>query len=121
MHKRKNIGIIKYGSRLTKNKPVIKFQTGGAASVASGYEWREDPYELMLMKQEAAGLGEMGKRKTSGKSGSRSTAKDPKMRSFDVLEGGFKGTRDVLNSNYKALQEKYMDEVARNPGEWLVH
>jgi hypothetical protein len=119
MHRRKNIGIIKYGSRLTKNKPVQKLQTGGSASVVSGYEWREDPYELMLMKQESQGYGRGSKGRSSSRSKSPSLAKDPKLGNFDILEGGFKGTRDALNSSYKALQQQYANDVLSNPPAWV--
>ena len=121
MHKRKNIGIIKYGPRLSKNKTTQKFQSGGVASVESGYEWREDPYELMLMRQKESGLEDERKRRSAArkKASSSSNTKDPKIGNFDVLEGGLFGTRTALNQKYKALQQQYRDEIASNPPSWV--
>lgn len=119
MHIRKNIGIIKYGPRASKNSLVKKLQTGGAASVVSGYEWREDPYELMLMKQEGAGLSGTNKSKSSSRSGSSGLTKDPKLGAFDVLEGGLDGTRKALRTEYKKIQDEYMENVSNNPRDWI--
>jgi len=67
MKKRKQKGILKYGSRAGA---VRKFQSGGTTYAAAGmYEWRNDPYEMMLLKDrlndenraDVANAGPMGR------------------------------------------------------------
>lgn len=124
MHKRKNLGIIKYGPRLSKNKLSIKFQQGGFVSVSSGYNWREDPYELMLLKQEQAGGSGRGYgsgRKSSG-SGSSSTKlpKDPKVPKFELLTGGLTSSRNTLNSLYAQEHNKFQEKARTVGTSWLA-
>jgi hypothetical protein len=50
MYKRKIMGILKYGTRIRTRKTQA-FQEGGTVAVSKAYDWRDDPYELMLLQQ----------------------------------------------------------------------
>jgi len=122
MSTRRHVGILKYGKR--KSAPSdVKFQAGGAFSTyASGYDWREDPYEMALMRQRIRHEDEdrnfykqqkLGA--STGRGNKRSSVLKPSdYRQFSVLEGGLQSSRDALNKHYEGLQKQYMDMVAVN-------
>lgn len=108
MKKRRQIGILKYGTRLTLKK---KFQAGGSFSASTGYNWREDPYEMMLLKdrlnkERYDEYGDQRGRKGSsayGSSGRKTKTTTPKIVKEGAIEGklvkeGLKGTRDYYNN-----------------------
>jgi hypothetical protein len=51
MYKRKIMGILKYGTRGYAPAKTQAFQEGGTVAVSKAYDWRDDPYELMLLQQ----------------------------------------------------------------------
>jgi len=111
MKKRKQVGLLKYSDRITLTK---KFQGGGSFSgFAGGYNWREDPYEMMLLKDrlnkerfdEYGPKGRYGKRGTSG--ARRPGYTKPKTTKEGVIEpvvikDGLAGTVSHFNQKLKS-------------------
>jgi hypothetical protein len=68
------------------------FQEGGTVAVSKAYDWRDDPYELMLLQQKAAqttaGIRASGRKAASG---------IKKIDTFLGL-GGLPVTNDAINS-----------------------
>lgn len=121
MQKRKIAGILKYGTR-SYPVPVKKLQEGGYVAVGSGYDWRDDPYEIMLLKNKAA--QDIAKSRSAAayarKSGSAKTAKDPTIPGFVTLKGGIPVTNDAINKQYQEYQKEFYSQVEANDPEWLT-
>ena len=121
MKKRRQIGIIPYGSKAGSNK-VNKLQAGGAFSAfAKGADWREDPYEMALMRQrlseESARKSGYRGRGSSGRATKAATVKplsQKDFKTFDVIEEGLPGTRAMLNERYEEDQKNFTDMVDKH-------
>lgn len=112
MTKRKNTGLIRYGTRKYTRKPQ-KFQEGGFAAVSQAYDWRDDPYELMLLDQKSK---EANARIKANKS---STGKTPKIGGIKALTGGLAGATDAANQAFRALYKTYTDKIRENGIGWV--
>lgn len=124
MNRRKQIGIIKYGKKLNTSK---KFQSGGSiSSFSGGYNWREDPYEMMLMRQKLAQESMENRRKIAaqkaryGRKGTTSTEKVNNYKPFATLKGGLAGTRAHFQNLYDSEQQSYADKLATNGNAWIA-
>jgi hypothetical protein len=53
MYKRK-IMVFSNTAEDTHPQKTQAFQEGGTVAVSKAYDWRDDPYELMLLQQKAA-------------------------------------------------------------------
>jgi len=122
MINRKQIGIIKYGKRLNTAK---KFQSGGTlSSFAGGYNWREDPYEMMLMRQKMA-REDMDRRDERAAYKARNSYKKPgktkteNFKPFATLTGGLAGSRDHFQKQYDIEQKAYSDKIREYGNGWL--
>jgi hypothetical protein len=115
MHKRRISGLVIYGNRASKpNYSPQKLQGGGYVGVASGYEWRDDPYEMRLMQMEAQEKASRAKARASSKK--VSTGKD--VGSFTALSGGLKAATANANNVFEAKQNEYFQAVQSNPEGW---
>lgn len=124
MHKRNIGGILKYGERTYKN-PTGKLQAGGGFSAyAKGYNWREDPYELMLLQNKfkqnrastyADGLGSIG----SGKGTRAGSSKITQMSDMPTLEKGLSGSRRIAQNQLDAQVHEFRSLVAANGVDWV--
>lgn len=119
MRKRKIMGILKYGTRGYTNT-TQKFQEGGFVAVSKGYDWRDDPYEIMLLQQKA--LQDTARIRNSGrKSGSSSSgALGKKIDTFTRIEGGLQVTNEAFNAITQKSQEAYYDKVTEGGPEWAA-
>lgn len=121
MSKRKITGILQYGTR-KYNKPVQKLQAGGYVSFAKAYDWRDDPYEIMLLQQKAAqdnayarGSGSRGGRGSGASSGTANKNID----TFARIKGGLRVTNENFNARVQKDQEEYYNQItsgALDPG-----
>lgn len=120
MKKRKISGILKYGVRTYT--PVQKLQEGGFVSVAKAYDWRDDPYELALMKQNSAqNIAETRANATMNRKKSSSSSDKPdKIDAFIRLEGGLSVTNDAINAEFSKLQEGYYNKIRLNEPGWVA-
>jgi hypothetical protein len=105
MHKRKLLGILKYGNR---KYPKKKFQSGGTASSAGGYDWRDDPYEKHLAQEKLA-KQRMEARKNNKKTPGALT-KLPAT-SFTQLSGGLNGSLSSAQAIYSQAKDAYFDQI----------
>lgn len=121
MQRRKISGILKYGTRAYTG-PVKKLQEGGFVAVGAGYDWRDDPYEIMLLRNQAA--QDIAKTRAAAsyarKAGSTKTVKDPTIPGFVALKGGLQVTNDAINNQYQAYQKEFYNQVETNGTEWLT-
>lgn len=113
MKTRRHIGIIKYGDRKAFPKGT-KFQAGGAfSSYAPGYDWRNDPYEMALMKKRLYEDTEGKSKSKSGTGKSKGTTfKDYKK--FEYIKEGLPGTRGAINKLYEQEQLEYESFIDTN-------
>jgi hypothetical protein len=69
------MGILKYGTRGYAPTKTQTFQEGGSVAFIKAYDWRDDPYELMLLQQKTAqttrGIRAAGKKKSSSSSANK--------------------------------------------------
>jgi len=115
MYKRKILGILKYGTR--GYAPTQKFQEGGFVAVSKPYDWREDPYEMMLMQQKAAETNARI-RSAGRKGGLSSSSGNKKIETFDRLEGGLPVTNAYINAKTAKSQEEFYNKVRTNEEGW---
>lgn len=115
MTKRKNTGLIKYGTRKYSNK-TQKFQEGGFAAVSQAYDWRDDPYEIMLLQQKAAEKN--ARIRSSGKK-STGTTKVPKIGAFKSIEGGLEGATEAANEALRGSFNAYKEQIKANGIDWV--
>ena len=115
MYKRKIMGILKYGTR--GYAPTQKFQEGGFVAVSKPYDWREDPYEMMLMQQKAAETNARI-RSAGRKGGSSSSSANKKIETFERLKGGLPVTNAFINSKTAKSQEDFYNKVRSNEEGW---
>lgn len=119
MIRRKITGILQYG---TRKYPALaqKFQEGGFVAVGKGYDWRDDPYEIMLLKQKAAEENAYIKASRVGSGGSKSPGLGKSGKNIDTLgrvEGGLLVTNNAFNARIQKLEKEYYDKVLADP-EW---
>ena len=109
MHRRKLLGILKYGERKRKNK---KFQTGGSITASSaGYDWRDDPYEKQLAQERMARQKQAAKKTTATSQKFSST--------FSPITGGLKGSAISAQRDFSEKQNAYFGQVNQPGGvEW---
>jgi hypothetical protein len=112
MTKRKNTGLIRYGTR-NYTKKLQKFQEGGFAAVSKAYDWRDDPYELMLLDQKSK---EANSRIRANKSSSGAT---PKIGGMKALTGGLDGATDAANAAFRDVYDRYTDSIKANGLAWV--
>lgn len=123
MSKRKITGIIKYGTR-SYAPAAQKFQEGGFVAVSKSYDWRDDPYEMMLLQQKAAQTNASiraagsGRRGSGSRSGSGSGSGSKKIETFERLEGGLPVTNDAINEVTAKAQEAFYNKVRSNEEGW---
>lgn len=118
MTKRKITGIIPYGKRLNYGIKVIKLESGGFVSMSRGYNWTEDPYELMLMQKKAPSKGGSGRRRAAPKPRKPPKPVKPEkidIDKFPVIEEGLESSRVEAQKRYNAELSKYYDIVEQNP------
>lgn len=115
MYKRKILGILKYGTR--GYAPTQKFQEGGFVAVSKAYDWREDPYEIMLLQQKAAEKNAMIRSAGKKGPGSGSSASN-KISTFDRLKGGLPVTNAYINSKTAESQEEFYNKVRTSEEGW---
>jgi len=116
MRKRKIAGILMYGKRTYASNGTQKFQSGGVSAFGAGYDWRDDPYELMLLEQKAR---EKNARITASSRKKSGTTKPPKIEGFTALTGGLKSSRDAANAEFQQDQQAYYGAIKQNGIEWL--
>ena len=120
MHKRKVAGILQYGNRLNYTKKITKFQEGGHVAVSQGYDWREDPYELMLLQQKAA--KDNAKLRYSAKNATKEKEQKPVksiLGEFDSIKGGLDGSRKAAQQVADGMIQGFYDKLDKNGREWL--
>jgi len=116
MNKRKQLGIIKYGTK--KYKRTEKMQGGGTLEAyAPVYNWREDPYEMMLMKQKMS--AESAQRTARSRGGRKNKPTKSDYKPFVALKEGLTGSRTHYNNLYKQDQRAYMDRIQQNGEAWV--
>jgi len=111
-------GILKYGNR--KKSTTRKFQIGGAVGYAKGYDWRDDPYEKMLMRNKL--IDDRNKAyaakggRAAGKSGAAAGSKAfTKLSTFSELGSGLMADNIAANEAYKQAQKTLYDKVIADP------
>jgi hypothetical protein len=115
MYKRKILGILKYGTR--GYAPTQKFQEGGFVAVSKPYDWREDPYEMMLLQQKAAQTN-ASIRAAGRKGGSSSSSANKKIDTFDRLKGGLPVTNAYINAKTAESQQEFYNKVRTSEEGW---
>jgi hypothetical protein len=110
------MGILKYGTREYTPNKTQAFQEGGSVAVSRAYDWRDDPYELMLLQQKAAQTT-AGIRASGRKSNSASSA-NKKIDTFSRIEGGLPVTNDAINDVTSKSQEDYYNKVRSGEEGW---
>lgn len=104
MHKRRLLGILKYGKRLYSKE---KFQQGGTITAASTpYDWRDDPYE----KQIAAERLQRDKAAAAAKNKATTDYKFDS--SFTPLKGGLSGSLSAAKDLFAKEQDGYFAKVS---------
>lgn len=117
MRKRKIMGILQYGTR-GYNNATQKFQEGGFVAVSKGYDWRDDPYEIMLLQQKAA--YDNASIRSSKKGGSSSSTGGKNIDTFERIEGGLTVTNEAYNALTQKTQEAYYAKVSEGGVEWAT-
>jgi hypothetical protein len=120
MGKRKISGILKYGPR--KAKDVQRYQAGGRLAIGTGYDYREDPYEMALLRQEnnlevartrANALRDAATIRAKAASGRK--GKEPTLKGFDPITKGLPSFNKFYNNALQQEVIKYNEFIQTNP------
>jgi hypothetical protein len=122
MHKRKIVGILKYGTRVyTGADKTPKFQEGGSVAVSRGYDWRDDPYEIMLLRQKTAQEIEGTRAAAKAERAAKPTNYGLKsIDTFDALKEGLPVTNRQINAIAEKEEEAYYDKVRQSGGQYAA-
>lgn len=112
-HKRRNVGLLVYsGVRAGKAKAVKKLQLGGFVAYEKSYDWRDDPYEMALMRQDEQ--RKLNRAKAKAKAKPTKPTKPAKLGTFSLISGGLTAADEYANGMYQKEQQQYFDYVADN-------
>ena len=125
MQNRKKLGLIPYSAKVYTSKRIKLFQGGGTiTSVAEKYDWKDDPYEKMLIKnkleEDKAKLAYSAaktKADATAKKARETKAKEQREMAYEddfslyELQGGFEGSRARYNKLFKGLQDIYYESI----------
>lgn len=120
MSKRKISGLIKYGQRsYSNNNKIPKFQEGGFAAVSSAYDWRDDPYELMLLEHKSRTDNSSIRANRNGRNGSNSgSSSSSKLQSFKPITHGLPAAAMEGSKLAFGWYSDYYKQVQQNGPAW---
>jgi hypothetical protein len=124
MKNRKISGILKYGPRVS-NEVKKSFQAGGRLAIGEGYDYREDPYELALMRNESAqqiartradALRDAANtRANAAMATAKNKTQNQKLAGFAPITDGFPAANAYYNAELQKDVDQYNKFIETNP------